>query len=150
MRLFRNAAVGITLALLAFALSFAIIAYGPRRYVVVQNHCAEQALWNGDKLFLTVRSGGFAHSEFKAGNGTRDISAAELAALRALDPTPHPRRNPVRLALRLAYSFIYLLIPFAPLLVSLISILGLKTKLLANLPEHASFPNVFPQQFTAL
>ena len=86
-------------------------------------------------------------SEF---NGTQEISAAEFAALRAQDPSPRPRRDPVRGAIRLAQSLIYLLIPFSPLLISLFSILGLKSKLLANLPEHASFPNALPEQFTAL
>ena len=47
MRLFRNVAIGLTLALLAFAISFAILTYGPRRYTVAHNHYAEEALWNG-------------------------------------------------------------------------------------------------------
>ncbi len=322
MRLFRNVATGVTLALLAFALAFALITYGPRRYVVSQSHYADEAVWNGSSLFLTVRSSGFARSEFKgashfpllsaivgitAGNdfatlpsnltvfqyaggqvqkdtlagrtvqavpfedalyfvvydrskqrqvwtwreshlaavtgstagqvlkaaddgadtgddeeaepaalpqgwhrsslnpgrngsrtiavsfqtstatikieqpkveahvlptpivtleasslespvqisgaefsGTKEITAAEFAALRAQDTSPRPRRNPARAALTLAQSLVYLLIPFSPLLISLISILGLKSKLLANLPEQASFPNALPEQFGEL
>ncbi|HEY6369882.1 MAG TPA: hypothetical protein VIX37_04840 [Candidatus Sulfotelmatobacter sp.] len=42
------------------------------------------------------------------------------------------------------------MIPFSPQLLSLFSIIRLKSKLLANLPETASFPNAFPEQFGAL
>ncbi|MGA8620974.1 MAG: hypothetical protein WB660_20915 [Candidatus Sulfotelmatobacter sp.] len=325
MRFIRNASLGLGLALFAFAIAFAIISYGPRRYVVARNHYAEEAVWNGDSLFLTVRTGGFAHSELKgtshlpilaaifsmaAGNdfvvlpgeltvfqyggeqihkdkvvghlvqavpygdtlyfiasdpskgkkvwnwheagvfaltgpeaekiikagdeqtgagdndvesvaptlpkgwhraylnagrsgtksfevtlqnatavikieqsktpgkgleflypvvrleasnlkapvtisgaelnGPQEISAEEFATLRAQDLSPHLQRHPARIALGISEYLIYLLIPFSPLLISVVSILRLKSKLLANLPEHASFPNAAPEQFTAL
>ncbi len=322
MRLVRNLSFGVGLALLAFALAFAIIGYGPRHYTVSHTHYAEEAVWNGNSLFLTVRSGGIARSEFKGAshapllaavfgmtagndfamlpsdltvfhysgaevqkdtlagrfiqavpsddalyfvvtdqskqrkvwtwddshlvavtgptaekflksaddqadgededsqptlpqgwhrsslyagrngvrtievplqtgkatikieqpkidakahnfpsaivtleastldapaqisggesNGTKDITAAEFAAYRAQDPTPRIHRSPARAALTLSEYLIYLLIPFSPLLVSLFSIIRLKSKLLANLPETASFPNALPEQFGAL
>ncbi len=323
MRLVRNLSFGVGLALLAFAIAFALITYGPRRYVASYNHSADEALWNSNSLYLTVRSGGFAHSELKgtsrmpllsgilgvtAGNdfavlpgelsvfqyaggqvqkdtlggrfvqaipseeglyfvvtdqekqrkiwtwqeshlvmvsddsaqkvlktsddqanseededaapalpqgwhrsslypgrngersievslptakatikieqskgdrkahtisapivtlaatsldapvqisggdfnGTKEITAAEFAALRAQDPSPRPRRSAGRAALALSEYLIYLLIPFSPVLVTLFSILRLKSKLLANLPERASFPNALPEQFGAL
>jgi hypothetical protein len=322
MRFVRNLSFGVGLALLAFAIAFALITYGPRRYVASYNHSADEALWNSNSLYLTVRSGGFAHSELKgtsrvpllagilgvtaghdfavlpgeltifqyaggqvqkdtlAGrfvqavpsgdalyfvvtdqakqrkvftweeshlvavshdtaqtvlkasddqsdsdeedaapaipqgwhrsslypgrngartidvvldtakatikieqakgepkanafpvpivtleastldasvqisggdfNGTKEITAAEFAALRAKDPSPRPHRSSARAALRLSEYLIYLMIPFSPVLVTLFSILRLKSKLLSNLPEQASFPNALPEQFSAL
>jgi hypothetical protein len=322
MRFLRNAAFGLTLALLAFALAFAIIAYGPRHYTVSHSHYAEEAVWNSNNSFLTVRSSGIARSELKGAshapllsaifgmtagndfgvlpsdltvfhyagaelqkdtlagrfiqalpsedalyfvvtdqskqrkiftweeshlvavsgptaekllksaddqadsededaqptlpqgwhrsglyagrsgvrtidvplettkatikieqpkpdakshrfptatvtleattldapvqisggefNGTKDITEAEFAAYRAQDPSPRVHRSPARAAITLSEYLIYLLIPFSPLLVSLFSIIRLKSKLLANLPETASFPNALPEQFGAL
>jgi hypothetical protein len=322
MRFARNLSFGVGLALLAFAIAFALITYGPRRYVVSYNRSADEAVWNGNSLFLTARAGGFAHSELKgtsrvpllsgilglaAGNdfavlpgsltvfqyaggqvekdtltgriieavpsedalyfvvtdeskqrevfiwegshlvavadsraqkilkaaddqfdgegedsaptlpqgwhrsslypgrnglrtidvsldnakatikieqpkgerkdhafsapivtleastldapaqisggdfnGMKEITAAEFAALRAKDPSPRPRRSSARAALTLSEYLIYAMLPFSPLLVTLFSILRLKSKLLANLPEQASFPNALPEQFSAL
>ena len=319
MRFVRNLSFGVGLALLAFAIAFALITYGPRHYVISYNRSADEAVWNGNSLFLTVRSGGFARSELKgtsrmpllsgilglaAGNdfavlpgdltvfqcaggqvekdtltgrfiqavpsedalyfvvtdesklrkvftwqdshlvavgddaaqkvlkasddqsdseeedaaptlpqgwhrsslypgrngprtidislgsakaaikieqakgerkdhafpapivtleastlnapvqisggdfnGTKEITAAEFAALRAKDPSQRPHRSSARAALRLSEYLIYLMMPFSPLLVALFSILRLKSKLLANLPETASFPNALPEQF---
>lgn len=322
MRFVRNLSFGVGLAILAFVLAFAIITYGPRHYSVSHSHYAEEAVWNGNSLFLTVRSGGIARSEFRGAshapllsaifgmttgndiamlptdltvfqyagarvqkdtlagrfiqsvpfeealyfvvtdqsklrkvwtwhashlvavtdptaakllkaaddqsdseeddaasslpqgwhrsslyasrngvrqidvplqtakatikieqpkpdlkahtfpsaivtleastldapvqisggefNGTKDITAAEFAAYRAQDPSPRVHRSPARAALTFSEYLIYLLLPFSPLLVSLFSIIRLKSKLLANLPETASFPNALPEQFGAL
>jgi len=322
MRVFRNLAFGVGLALLAFALAFAIITYGPRHYTVSHSHNAEEAVWNSNSLFLTVRSGGIARAQFRGAshapllsaifgmtagndfallpsdltvfhyaggevqqdklagrsiqavpsedalyfvvtdqskhrkvwtwqeshlvavpdptaeellktaddqadsededaaptlpqgwhrsslyagrngaraidvtlraakatikieqpkvdvkshtfptaivtletstldvplqisggefNGIKDITAAEFAAYRAQDPTPRIRRSPARAAITLSEYLIYLLIPFSPFLVSLFSIIRLKSRLLANLPGTASFPNALPEQFGAL
>ncbi len=65
MQFFKNLAFGLTLALLALIIAFAIITYGPRRYIVSRHHYPEDAIWNDQSLFLTVQSGGFARSELK-------------------------------------------------------------------------------------
>ncbi len=83
-------------------------------------------------------------------NGQQEISAAEFASLRSHDTAVHTRRSPVRSAMALSEYLIYFLLPCSPAIVALISLLRLKSKLLANLPEQASFPNASVEQFTAL
>jgi len=85
-----------------------------------------------------------------ATNGTREISKAEFETLAAQDPTPHSQLNPLRTAQVLAEYVLILLLLFSPVLLSVFRLLRLKSRLLANLPEQASFPNAVPEQFPAL
>jgi hypothetical protein len=79
-----------------------------------------------------------------------NISREEFEAMVAKDPTPRVQPNPLRLAYYMSEYLVILLILFSPFLLSIFNLLRLKSKLLANLPEDASFPNALPEQFTAL
>lgn len=85
-----------------------------------------------------------------AKSGMHKISREEFEALLAKDPTPRVQPNPLRLAYYMSEYLVVLLILFSPFLFSMFNLLRLKSKLLANLPEDASFPNALPEQFTAL
>lgn len=83
-------------------------------------------------------------------SGTREISKSEFAALRAHGSTPFNRLGWLRSSLVLAEYLVLLLLPFSPLIVSVLRFLTLKRKLLANLPTDATFPNALPSQFPSL
>ena len=85
-----------------------------------------------------------------ATNGTHEISKAEFETLAAQDPTPRGQVNPLHTAGVLAEYVLLLLLFFSPMLLSVFRVLRLKSRLLANLPEQASFPNAIPEQFPAL
>ncbi len=82
--------------------------------------------------------------------GRHDISREEFEALVAADPNPRSQANSFRLAYLMSEYLVFLAIIFSPFLISLFNLVRLKSKLLANLPEDASFPNALPEQFTAL
>lgn len=83
-------------------------------------------------------------------NGTTNITKEEFQQLVAKDTSPHPHASPIRLAYFMSEYLVFWLILFAPFLLSIFNLVRLKSKLLANLPEDASFPNALPEQFTGL
>lgn len=83
-------------------------------------------------------------------NGTTKINREEFQALFSRDPSPRSRANPIRSAYFMSEYLVLWLILMSPFLLSVFNLLRLKSKLLANLPEDASFPNALPEQFTAL
>jgi hypothetical protein len=84
-----------------------------------------------------------------ATGAVRSISKSEFRAMKA-QGSPLRRTGELRRTGVLAEYFLLLLLPFSPLFISILNLLTLKSKLLANLPTDATFPNALPEQFPAL